>query len=321
MGRRLLKSIGWVLGGLVTAFVIFWFARPADIPLEESGAEIPHQAESRFATIDGIRLHYQEKGEGLPLVLLHGFGSSTFTWKDVLDPLATRFRVIALDLMGFGFSDKPRADYSVKRQAELAMKLLDQLGVGKANICGNSMGGSIAIFAAATFPDRVSSLILIDAAAYSDLDKNRLTPNPQLLIPVWGEVLAAFAFLDRRYIEWGLRKSFYDPAFVTEERLNAYHRPFKSRNGQRAALATARSADLKPIEDRIHLLKVPVLILWGAEDEFIPLQMGTRLHRDVPGSKWVVFSRCGHLPQEEMPERVVEEIFKFIPIPSPSTSP
>src|SRR5262249_22612643 len=95
---------------LLVAFTIFWFARPADVDFGEARALVPNAAYSRFADVDGVRIHYQEKGAGAPLVLIHGYTSSTFAWKDVFDPLSQQFRVIAVDLQGFGFPGKPARD-------------------------------------------------------------------------------------------------------------------------------------------------------------------------------------------------------------------
>src|SRR6185503_13336951 len=89
------------------AFSLFWFTRPADVSFEEVRASVPFSEFSRFADIDGVRLHYQEKGEGTPLILLHGFTSSIYSWRDVFEPLSRNFRVIAVDLKGYGFSGKP----------------------------------------------------------------------------------------------------------------------------------------------------------------------------------------------------------------------
>ncbi|MBI4468552.1 MAG: alpha/beta hydrolase [Acidobacteria bacterium] len=306
-----LSFLAWAAPVLVLVTLVFWYSRPADVNLEDPAVVLPHQAHSRFATIDGVRMHYQEKGEGPKLVLLHGFGSSTFTWKDVLDPLSTRFSVIAVDLMGFGFSEKPDTDYTVHRQAELVMKLLDQLNVERAMLCGNSMGGAVAIACAAADPDRVSSLVLLNSVAYADLDARSFLPSRRLLMPVAGESIAALVALDDRFVAEGLKVCLYDPQKVTRDRVEAYGRPFRTRHGQRAVLQTLRNWDLSRIEAAIPSLKQPVLLIWGADDRLVPLPSGARLHRDLPGSKWVVLSHCGHLPQEEYPARVAEEIMKF----------
>jgi pimeloyl-ACP methyl ester carboxylesterase len=114
-----------------------WYARPADIAFEEVRSEVPHAEYSHFANVDGVRIHYQEKGDGPALVLLHGWVLSTYTWKDVFDLLAEHFHVIAVDLKGFGFSEKPEGDYTRRAQADLVIHLMDFLHIDQAVLCGN----------------------------------------------------------------------------------------------------------------------------------------------------------------------------------------
>ena len=109
--KKLLKILLVLVVIATITFTAFWFTRPADVSFEEVRASVPNSQYSRFAEIDGVRVHYQEKGTGTPLILIHGFTSSVFSWKDVFEPLSKNFRVIAVDLKGFGFSSKPDGDY------------------------------------------------------------------------------------------------------------------------------------------------------------------------------------------------------------------
>ncbi len=127
------------------AFTVFRFARPGHVSFEEVRAGVPYSESSRFAEIDGVRIHYQEKGVGTPLVLIHGFTSSTYSWKDVFEPLSRKFRVIAVDLKGFGFSGKSDGDYTRRAQAQLVAHLLNHLKIEKAWLGGSSMGGEVAL--------------------------------------------------------------------------------------------------------------------------------------------------------------------------------
>src|SRR6185295_5789850 len=138
MMKKLLKLGVVLIVVLTVALTIFWFARPADVSLDEVRASVPYSEYSNFADIDGVRIHYQEKGTGKPLVLIHGYTSSTYSWKDVFEPLSKTFRVIAVDLKGFGFSAKPDGDYSRRAQAQLITHLLDHLKIDEAWVCGSS---------------------------------------------------------------------------------------------------------------------------------------------------------------------------------------
>src|SRR5258708_26297739 len=123
--KRLLKLLLLLLVIGAMALTIFWFARPADVSFDEVRASVPNSDYSHFVEIEGVKIHYQEKGTGTPLVLIHGYTSSTYSWKEVFEPLAKSFHVIAVDLKGFGLSGKPAGDYSKRAQAMLDSHLLD----------------------------------------------------------------------------------------------------------------------------------------------------------------------------------------------------
>jgi len=295
---------------LAVAFTIFWFARPSDVNFDEARAAVPHSAYSRFADIDGVRVHYQEKGSGAPLVLIHGYTASTFVWKDVFEPLSEQFRVIAVDLKGFGLSAKPDGDYTRRAQGELVVRLLDHLKINRAILCGSSMGGEASLNAAHYHPQRVVALILVDSAGVTVSGGGSVSPGIAQW-PVIGPALAALALTSDSLVRDGLRQSFYDDSLVTDEQVAAYYRPLKTRDGQRAAFLARRLAGLNPIEPEINKIQRPTLIIWGAEDELIPLEAGRRLNALIAGSRLVVFDKCGHLPQAEMPERFVNEVRNF----------
>jgi len=311
--RRLLKLLVVLTVIAAVAFTVFWFSRPADVSFEEVRAVVPNSAYSHFTDIDGVRIHYQEKGTGTPLVLIHGFTSSTYSWKDVFEPLSKSFRVITVDLKGFGFSGKPDGDYSRRAQASLVAHLLDHLKIEKAWLCGNSMGGEIALTLALLDPGRVAGLILIDSAGVDVPGSGSLAPG-YLLVPVVGRVLTAVALRSDKLVRHGLEKSFYDQTKVTNERVANYYRPLQTRGGQLAALRARTQADQFPIEEDLSKIKLPTLIIWGAEDQLIPLAAGRKINSLIQDSKLVILDNCGHLAQEEMPERVVDEVTKFIAV-------
>jgi pimeloyl-ACP methyl ester carboxylesterase len=296
---------------IMIAFAAFWYARPADVNFYEARAAVPHAAYSRFADIDGVRIHYQEKGKGESLVLLHGYTASTYAWKDVFGPLSERFRVIAVDMKGFGFSGKPAGDYTRRAQSDLVVKLLEHLKISQAIFCGNSMGGEVAMNAAVRRPDRVSALILVDSGGVTISGGDSVTPGVTEW-PVIGPAIAALALTSDSLVRDGLRKCYYDKSLVTDEQVAAYYRPLKTRDGQRAAYLARAQALTNPIEPEINKIGQQTLIIWGAEDELIPLEAGQRLTSLIDGSQLVVFDKCGHTPQAEMPGRFVDEVNSFV---------
>lgn len=309
--KTILKMLLLLVVIAAIALTVFWFARPADVSFDEVRAGIPNSDYSHFAEIDGLRVHYQEKGAGTPLVLLHGFTSSTYSWKDVFEPLSQTFRVIAVDFKGFGFSGKPDGDYSRRAQATLVAHLLDYLKIDKAWLCGNSMGGEIALNFALQNPQRVVGLILVDSAGVNVTGSGSLAPG-YLLLPVVGRVVTALALTSDKLVRQGLEKSFYDQTKVTDERVAYYYRPLRTRGGQLAAVRARTQANEFPIEPELGRISMPTLIIWGAQDALIPLKAGYKINKLIKESKLVIFDSCGHLPQEEMPARVVDEITKFI---------
>jgi pimeloyl-ACP methyl ester carboxylesterase len=311
MLKKLLKLLLALVVIALIAFAVFWFTRPADVSFDEVKASVPNSAYSHFADIDGVRVHYQEKGSGTPLILIHGYTSSVYTWKDVFEPLSKNFRVIAVDLKGFGFSGKPDGDYTRRAQAMLVARLLDHLKIEKAWLCGSSMGGEVALNFAQLNPLRVAGLILIDSSGAKVEGTSSLAPS-YLLIPVVGRVLTALALRSDKLVREGLEKSFYDRSKITDERVAAYYRPLRTRGGQLAALRARTQANQFPVEPDIGKISARTLIIWGAEDALIPLAAGHTMNSLIKDSKLLVLEKCGHLPQEEMPERVVEEIARFI---------
>src|SRR6266550_1628063 len=307
MMRKLLKILLVLVVIAAIAFALFWFTRPADISFEEVRASVPNSQYSRFAEIDGVRIHYQEKGTGTPLILIHGFTSSVFSWKDVFEPLSKNFHVIAVVLKGFCFSTKPDGDFTRRAQATLVAHLLDYLKIDKAWVCGNSMGGDVSLNLAVQNPQHVAGLILIDSGGVRVEGSGSLAPS-YLLIPVVGRALTALALRSDKLVREGLEKSFYDRAKITDERVAAYYRPLQTRGGQLAALRARTQEDQFPVEPELGKISARTLIIWGAEDALIPLAAGRKMNSLIKDSKLLVLEKCGHVPQEEMPERVVEEI-------------
>lgn len=317
MLKKSLKLLLALIVIVVIGFTVFWFARPSDVFFDEVRATVPHSESSRFAEIDGVRIHYQEKGSGTPLVLLHGFTSSTYSWKDVFEPLSRNFHVIAIDLKGFGFSGKPDGDYTRRAQARLVAHLLSQLKIAKAWLAGNSMGGEVALNVALENPQLVAGLILIDSAGVEVKGGGSLAPA-YVRLPLVGRVLTALALTSNKLVREGLEKSFFDDAKISDERVAQYYRPLRTRSGQLAALRTRTQADQFPLEPDLGKITARTLIIWGAEDALIPLAAGRKMNSLIKNSTFVIVEKCGHVPQEEMPERVVDEVTAFIGVPTDS---
>lgn len=306
-------AFGVAAGAAVTAKLL---SRPSEVAWDEHAQELPHREHSRFMEIDGARVHYQEAGspDAPPLILVHGFCASTHVWRFVFLPLAENgFRVIVPDLIGFGFSDKPRSGaYTFEAQARMIIRLMDHLGLEQATLVGSSYGGAVSATCALDYASRVSRLVLIGAVSN---DEPVRQPLARLVTaPVVGDLVTPFMVDSRRLSRWRQKKKIYatsSPLVYDEERLKAHHRPLRAASAHRAVLRTLRNWSAVRIEQEAHRIKQPALLVWGENDTEIPLQHGERLQETMPDARLVVFRHCGHLPQEEYPQEFVEVVTEF----------
>jgi pimeloyl-ACP methyl ester carboxylesterase len=275
--------------------------RPAATP-----AEALLGPEDRLVTVEGHRLRVRVRGEGPPLLLLHGFAGSAAGWEAASLLLAKRHSVYATDLLGFGLSDKPaRADHSLAGHGRRVVGLLAALGLRGATVAGHSMGGVVAALAAlADNEGRVGRLALLDANFY------RRNGPPIPLFPPLPRLLAR-RFYSPAARAASLRRCYADPGLVTPELLERYLAPTRTPGALEALaafLATRGPATYAGVPPRLRL---PALIVWGAADALWPLADAERLRREVAGSELHVVAGAGHMVQEERPEAVAELLARF----------
>jgi pimeloyl-ACP methyl ester carboxylesterase len=277
---------------------------------------VPAGLEPRFLTLAGRRIRFVRKGSGPAIVLLHGFASSIYTWKDLLPVLARDYDVVALDLPGFGQSECP-SDLSFEEYPAVVVGLLDRLGLSRATLVGNSMGGAVAAVVAAGRPERVDRLILVDAAGFNLEEKNRPWPIRVVGSPPVAAVLDRMP-LRRLLVGVSLRQVFFDDTLVTGERIDEYLEPMLRSGTPQAIRSLLASRSLHPddVQKLLPRVAAPALILWGQQDEWIPVGDAARFAAALPGSRVVVLERCGHMPQEEHPADVARLIEDFLASPT-----
>jgi pimeloyl-ACP methyl ester carboxylesterase len=294
--KRFFKRLGLALLVLVVALLALGFRR--DRPA--AGLEAKYAtAPSKFVELDGLRVHYRDRGAGPVVVLLHGSNASLFTWEGWTAALAKDHRVIALDLPGHGLTGPdPRERYQPAGMAEVVDLLVAKLGVARFTLAGNSMGGNVAWHYALAHPEKLEGLILVDAAGYP---RERPLPLPLRIgaSPIWGHV--ARWVTPRLFVARSLRDTYGDPSRVTEAGVDEYD-DFLLRDGNRHAthLRLSRMSN-DGLHARLKELKVPTLILWGAQDRWILPAHAARFHADIAGSQLVMFDGLGHIPMEEDP--------------------
>lgn len=325
MLRRAFIILASVLGILLLGLASM--VRP-DIPVERL---LPAYADStsRFIRIDGMDVHVRDAGSGPAILLIHGTFSSLHTWDAWTQTLADSFRVIRLDLPGFGLTGPhPEGDVSVRATLHLLDSLRAASGVGSWTIAGNSLGGRIALDYARHYPDRTDALILVDAAAGVPRDttvRNTGTAasgdRPLILRALANPLFRnAMSLLTPRFLfGHALSGAYGDPARMKESDITRYYELMR-REGNRSAFI-ARSAGSRMVRESltalpepvpISRLPMPVLIQWGAKDTWIPIGVGERLHQAMPGSEWIVYPDAGHAPMEEIPSESVADVIRFL---------
>ncbi|HAA86476.1 MAG TPA: alpha/beta hydrolase [Kosmotogaceae bacterium] len=294
------------------------------VPIPEPAGALSHrelaEEDSMFADILGMEIHYKVYGEGEPtFLLLHGFGASLFSWRDLVSPLSEYGKVIAFDRPGFGLTERViqrRWDdidpYSPAGQVEATIRLMDYLGIEEAVLVGHSAGGAVAVETMITHPDRVIGAVLIAPAVFVMGPPNNsllwLMRNP------WGRKYGPL--LLRRLTRSGsgiLDDVSFDSGYLTEEDFDRYMKPFRVVGWDRALWQfTLSSQEERPDPDLLKHTVVPVLIVMGSDDTLIPLEHGERLRDLIEKSTYVVMSETGHLPHEEQPKEFMQILFEFL---------
>lgn len=310
------KYIAAGIGGAIGAAIAWKFITRADtVHWQQAAGDMHHAKNSSFAEVDGLRVHYQEFGaENDPVMLLiHGYSASTFTWKTAAPMLAAEgFRVIAADLIGFGFSSKPGwFDYTIASQARVIERFMDRLGIGSALVVGSSYGGAVAAMLALDYPERVSKLVLADAVSNDEAMNHPLVHLVKT--PLIGELLGAFLVDSKRFVRHRMLTSMapVNHHLVTDARVNGVHRPLHAADGHNSMLYSVRNWQAQRIEHDAHLITQPTLLIWGEQDIVIPPHNGRTLHRLIPDSRLIMFKNCGHVPQEECSEDFVKVVAEF----------
>jgi pimeloyl-ACP methyl ester carboxylesterase len=265
---------------------------------------------SQFVEVMGLRLHIRDTGpRDAPAVLfIHGFGSSLHTWEDWARLLEDRFRVIRLDLPGFGLTgEDPTGDYSDRRAFEILAALLDRLGVARAHVVGSSMGGRIAWGFAAAKPERVERLVLMAPDGFASQGREYDT-KPRM--PWLGHVLPYT--LPKPLLRPMLRNVYADPAVMTDELLDRYRDMLLAPGVRRAILARMRDGVLVRPEPILATIRAPTLLLWGDTDRAIPPSHAADYERVLRDSRTVILPRVGHAPMEERPAETVVPLRAFL---------
>jgi pimeloyl-ACP methyl ester carboxylesterase len=317
---KALKIIGIILAVLLLVLMVGPFLVPIPPPENTVPVETLADPDSRFVDVNGLTVHYKQYGQGEPaLILLHGFGASTFSWREVAEPLGQFGTVIAFDRPAFGLTERPLPDawqagvnpYSPEAQVDLLFGLMDRLEIEQAILVGNSAGGTVSMNAALYRPERVTALVLVDPAVYAGGGS-----------PPWVRPLLSLPQMDRvgpllvrsisvRGMDM-LDSAWHDTSLITDEIIEGYRRPLRAENWDAALWYLTRSSRASGLSERLNELEIPVLMVTGDNDRIVPTADSIRLAGEIAGAELVVFPRCGHVPQEECPQAFLDVLIPFI---------
>lgn len=312
--KKLKKGItrGLLSLGFLALLIVILFGH-SDIPIEELKSKYTLES-SEFLPMDGMNVHYTDEGDqsdSVPMVLIHGTGSSLHTFEGWTKKLKKRRRVIRPDLPGYGLTGPfPDRDYSMESYVNFLKVFLNQLEVDQCVLAGNSLGGGIAWRFAAEHPEKVHKLILIDATGYSDKAQSEPIAFEMAKVPVFKH---AFRFITPRFVAKSSVENVYaDKSLVTEELVDRYFE-LTLREGNRQAFVDRLAVEKDTTASKkISSIEIPTLVLWGAEDQLIPVKSALRFHKDLPNDTLVILPNPGHVPMEENPEESIEPVLAFL---------
>ena len=277
-------------------------------PYVEAVRDLPA---GRLLAIDGQRVSVEQAGQGPPLVLLHGFGESTISYSAVLPELAKQFAVVAIDLNGFGYTERPkdRASYTLAGQERLVLAVLDRLHLDRVRLAGHSYGGGLALYLAARHPQRIERLLLIDNTLplYASQRRSRLFAWR------WVARMAAHTFaLTDRVVEKGLKEAYFDDAKVTPVLVREYADRLRIEGASDAFFGLVGPSREPPFRIDLAKMALPTLVVWGAEDRLIAAKGAAETSRQLPNSTFVLLPACGHTPMEECPQAFLAAALPFL---------
>lgn len=277
-------------------------------PFEEVRKTLPATS---FLRVGDQLVHIEQAGSGEPVILLHGFGASTYSWRNVMPALAASFRVIAIDLNGFGYTQRPRTfeSYTREGQAGLVLRVMDGLGIRSAHLMGHSYGGGLSLFIASRHPERVRSMVLVDSSAPTYANDRR--SRAASLKPLLGLYLRSVV-LRPGTVRRALLHSFYDDSLVTPELVHEYYERLRVEGVVDAYYGLTAPTRNQPEPVELEKIRTPALIVWGAEDLLISVEAGRRAAERMPDAEFVALEGVGHVPMEEKPEELVRLALPFL---------
>lgn len=306
MLRSFLRGIFWGILLVVVALTAFYFR--LDRPVDKLKEKYTYPGSS-FVEVEGMEVHVRAKGDGMPLILLHGTGASLHTWEGWTNVLQDSFRVISLDLPAFGLTGPhPEDDYSISAYVSFLEAFAQKMQLDSFHLAGNSLGGLIAWNYAYTHPGRVKKMILLDAAGFP-----RNGPQPLAIrlarYPIVSDLLQYIT--PKSLFRKSLREVYGNPDILEQATIDRYFDLFLRTGNRKAYVARARESYKVPTAP-LRELPMPVLIQWGAKDSWISPDNAQQFDAMIPNSQVITYPELGHVPMEEDPETTARDAQQFL---------
>lgn len=267
-----------------------------------------------FIDVSGARMYCYAagtRGAGEPVVFIHGFPTNGHLWRGVVPLVPAGHRVLVLDLLGYGRSDRPQTRMlDINAHADRVLALLDQLGIESACIVGHHIGGGVAQSLAVRYPERVSRLCLIASVAFDQWPTITMQ-LARLTLPLTRNVPPALALYAMRR---ALLRGYMDPDRAAHS-VDRYLRPFAGTDGRNALvqhLIALRHRETATLGDRLGEIRVPTAVVWGQHDPFLPVRLGQRLHHTISRSTFDVLPNVRHFTPEESPGRIADVLTSLL---------
>ncbi|PGV52198.1 alpha/beta fold hydrolase [Bacillus sp. AFS037270] len=259
-----------------------------------------------YIKIDNINLYCEYLLEDKPpILLIHGFASSTYTFRRIIPLLQKKFSIIAVDLPGFGKSEKSTSFvYSFENYAKLMIECIHKFGFANTHIVAHSMGGQIALNIARIAPEKINKLILLSSSGYLKRSKKLLIISSYL--PFFEKVI--HYYIGRKDVKYHLGNVFFNQSLINDELVREFGRPLAEKGFYKALIRLIRHREGDLLPKQLQDIQVPTLLIWGEEDRVVPVEVGKQLVQDLPDAKLITYEKTGHLITEERPELVFKNI-------------
>ena len=310
--NKKIKIIAKFLGFLFILFIVILttlILRPSSLIQREKAIEQIAQKDSKFMNWNGTKIHYVDQGTGSIIIMIHGLGGSHRNFEKIAKELSKEYRIIRIDLPGFGLSEFPKNRTDLLNiYDEVLDTLMSQLNLDSIVLMGNSMGGMVSWVYTYKHPDKVANLILIGSAGYN-LDAARkqaiqfaqfdfIKPLTKKGVPL---------FITKK----GVHRCYYDSKFINPEEVKKANLFWNIEGNLDVFFKITQTKDF-PNEAWIKQIKQPTLIIWGENDQIAPLLNASKFKNDLVHSNKIIYSHCGHMPQNECTDRLAKDIRIFL---------